>query len=137
MISCLQLISLFLYAQFCLTLCNPLDGKACQSHLSVGFSRQESCLEYSRQYWSWLPFLFQEIFPTQGSTHFWWILYQLSHQGSLHSPRVPPWLATPGDVGRSPLSLAGGGQLRSGYILSIFLSYSTSSKGIGPELWFS
>ena len=50
---------------------------ACQAPLSIGFSRQE--------YWSGLPFLLQEIFPTQGSNpglpHCRQTLYHLSHQG--------------------------------------------------------
>ena len=46
---------------------------------STGFSRQG--------YWSGLPFLLQEIFPTQGLNpgllHCRQMLYCLSHQGSL------------------------------------------------------
>src|SRR5574337_648141 len=45
---------------------------------SMGFSRQED--------WSGLPFLLQEIFPTQGLNpglpHCRQMLYRLSHQGS-------------------------------------------------------
>ena len=48
-----------------------------QAPLSMAFSKQE--------YWSGLPFLPQEIFPTQGSNwgllYCWQILYLLSHQG--------------------------------------------------------
>ena len=55
--------------QSCLTLCNPM---------SMGFSRQE--------YWEGCHFLFQRIFPTQGSNpgllHCRQTLYCLSHQGS-------------------------------------------------------
>jgi len=47
--------------------------------LSIEFSRQE--------YWSGLPFPLQRIFSTQGSNlgllHCRWILYHLSHQGSV------------------------------------------------------
>ena len=52
----------------------------------MGFSRQEYCYR--------LLFLFQEIFPTQGSNtglrHWRQILYQLSHKGS---PRILEWVA--------------------------------------------
>ena len=51
---------------------------AYQAPPSMGFSRQE--------YWSWLPFPFLGIFPTQGSNpgllHCRQMLYRLSHQGS-------------------------------------------------------
>ena len=51
---------------------------ACQSPLSMRFSRQE--------YWSGYHSLLQKIFPTQGSNsgllHCRWILYLLNHQGS-------------------------------------------------------
>ena len=52
---------------------------AYQGPLSIGIFRQE--------YWSGLPLLLQEIFPTQGSNpglpHCRQTLYRLSHQGSL------------------------------------------------------
>ena len=58
--------------------CNPWTV-ACQALLSMGFPRQE--------FWSGLPFLFQQIFQIQGSNlgllHCRRILYQLSHQRSL------------------------------------------------------
>ena len=63
--------------QSCPTLCNPM-AVAYQVPPSMGFSRQE--------YWSGLPFLLQEIFPTQGLNpglpHCRKILYHLSPQGS-------------------------------------------------------
>ena len=37
-----------LFTQSCLTLCNPMDCRACQASPSMEFSRQE--------YWSGLPF---------------------------------------------------------------------------------
>ena len=63
---------------------------AYQAPLSIGFSRQE--------YWSGVGchFLFQMIFPTQGSIlglpHCWQTLYHPSHQGSLIAQLVknPP-----------------------------------------------
>ena len=45
-------------AKSCPTLCDPTDCSP-QAPLSMGFPRQED--------WSGLPFLFQGIFPTQGS----------------------------------------------------------------------
>ena len=68
-----------LVAQSCSTFCDPLDWTvARQAPLSMEFSRQE--------YWSGLPVLLQQIFPTQGSNldllHFRQILYCLSHKGS-------------------------------------------------------
>ena len=60
------------------------DSSAHQAPLSVGFSR--------REYSNGLPYRLQEIFPTQGSNphllcllDFRWILYPLSHLGSLYS----------------------------------------------------
>ena len=41
---CAQLLS----CELCLTLCDPMDGIACQAPLSVGFPRHE--------HWSGLPF---------------------------------------------------------------------------------
>ena len=65
--------------QLCPILCNPMDTVPLQAPLSMGFSRQE--------YWSGLHALLQGIFPTQGLNpglpHCRWILYRLSHQGSL------------------------------------------------------
>ena len=60
----------------CLTLVTP-GTVACQTPLSMGFSRQE--------YWNGLPFPSPGIFPTQesnlGLLHCRQILYQLSHEG--------------------------------------------------------
>ena len=53
-----SLLTCVLVAQSCLILCTPRTV-ACQTPLSMGFSRQE--------YWSGLPFLLQGIFLTQGS----------------------------------------------------------------------
>ena len=65
-----------LVAKSCLTLVTP-GTVACQTPLSMGFSRQE--------YWSGLPFPSPGIFPTQesnpGLLHCRQILYQLSHKG--------------------------------------------------------
>ena len=70
-------------AQSCPTLCNPMDYIARQAPLSMGFPRQE--------YWR-LPFLFQGIFPTQGSNlglpHCGQTLYNLSYQGSWRNTGV-------------------------------------------------
>ena len=74
----------------------------CQAPPSMGFSRQE--------HWSGLPFLLQEIFPTQGLSsglpHCRQTFYCLSHQGS------PRWRGEPAGkadwdpcvVSRPPLS---------------------------------
>ena len=63
----------------CPTLCNPTTA-ACRAPLSMGFSRQE--------YWSGCHALLQGIFLTLGSNpgllHCRWILYHLSHQGTLY-----------------------------------------------------
>ena len=56
---CLFIYLSVLCVQSCLSLCNLLDCVACQTTLSMGFSRQE--------YWSRLPFPAPEIFPLQGS----------------------------------------------------------------------
>ena len=48
-----------LVAWLCRTLCDPMTVNL-QALLSMSFPRQE--------YWSGLPFLLQEIFPTQGSS---------------------------------------------------------------------
>ena len=71
-----------LAAQWCLTLCDPMDYVACRAPLSMGFSRQETGVGSH--------FLLQEIFPTRGSNlrllnllhcrQFFFLL--LSHQGS-------------------------------------------------------
>ena len=63
--------------QSCLTLCDPMDYIACQTPLSMEFSRQDIgvCSHC----------LLQVISPTQGSNlgllHCWHMLYHLSHQG--------------------------------------------------------
>ena len=49
---------LCLAAQPCLTLCNPMDGVACQAPLSMGFSRPE--------YWTALPFPSAGDLPDSG-----------------------------------------------------------------------
>ena len=69
-----------LFAQSCLTLCNPMDCRGVrQAPLSMEFSRQEY---WSKGYHS----LLQEIFPTQGSNlglpHCRQVLYRLNYQGS-------------------------------------------------------
>ena len=55
------------------------------------------CMEFSRpEYWSGSLSFLQGIFPTQGPNpgllHCRWILYQLSHKGSL---RILEWVAYP------------------------------------------
>ena len=68
--------------------------------------------ESSRQeYWSGLPALLQEIFPTRGLNPGLlccrWILYQLSHQGSPdigYEPGKPKWLAKENSEGMSHIS---------------------------------
>ena len=50
---------LWVQAQSCPSLCDPMDCIACQAPLSMGFSRQE--------YWVGSHFLLQGIFLTQGS----------------------------------------------------------------------
>ena len=71
-----------LVTQPCPTLCDPIDCIAHQAPLSMEFSKQES--------WSGLPFLSPRDLPDQGLNlsllHCRWILYRLSHQGSLSSP---------------------------------------------------
>ena len=63
----------------CMLSCVTPWTVACQTPLSVGFSRQE--------YWSGLPFPTPGIFPTQGSNpcllHWQVGSLPLSHQGSL------------------------------------------------------
>ena len=49
-----------MHDQLCLTLCKTLRTVACQTPLSMGFSRQE--------YWSGFLYLLQGIFLTQGSS---------------------------------------------------------------------
>ena len=67
-----------LVTQSCLTLCHLMNCVACQTPLSLEFSRQE--------YWSGCYFLLQGIFPIQGLNQGLLcckqILYCLSHQGS-------------------------------------------------------
>ena len=69
---------LCLVAQLCLTLWDPVDCSLPGSSVHGEFCRQE--------YWNGLPSPPQGIFPTQGSnpglSHYRWILYHLSHQGS-------------------------------------------------------
>ena len=60
-------------------------------------------MEFSRpEYWMGNLFLFQGIFPTQGSNpgllHWRWILYQLSHK---RSPGILEWVAYPFSRGSS------------------------------------
>ena len=60
-------------------------------------------MEFSRlEYWVGNLFLFQGIFPTQGSNpgllHWRWILYQLSHK---RSPGILEWVAYPFGRGSS------------------------------------
>ena len=73
--SCFSLFAC-LVAQFCPTLCNPMDGSppGCSIHGdSPGKNTGVGCRA-----------LLQGIFPTQGLTpdllHCWWILYLWSHQ---------------------------------------------------------
>ena len=70
------------------TLESPLDCKEIQPDHLKGFSRQE--------YWKYLLFLLQEIFPTLGSNpgllHCRQMLYCLNHQGS--SKGNQSWLFT-------------------------------------------
>ena len=67
-------------AQLCPTLCDPIDCKAYNTPLSMGFSRQE--------YWSGLPFSSPEDLPNPatnlGLPHCRQMLYHLSHQGRWH-----------------------------------------------------
>ena len=73
------------FAQSCPTLCNPSPWNSPGQNTGVGSL-----------------FLLQEIIPTQGSNpglpHCRWILYQLSHQGSL---RILEWVAYPFSSGSS------------------------------------
>ena len=66
-------------AQLCPTLCDPIDCKAYNTPLSMGFSRQE--------YWSGLPFSSPEDLPNPGieprSPTLKADAYHLSHQGNL------------------------------------------------------
>ena len=71
---------LCLVAQWCLTLCNPMDCSPAGSSVhgdSPGKSAGVGCHA-----------LFQGIFPTQGLNPglpcCWWILYHLSHQRRFH-----------------------------------------------------
>ena len=73
--------------QLCLTLCDPMD---CPWY-SLGQNTEVSSLSF-----------LQEILPTQelnpGLPHCRWILYQLSHQGSL---RILEWVTYPFSSGSS------------------------------------
>ena len=64
----------------------PMDYQACQTSLSMEFSRPE--------YWSGWPFPSPGGLPNPGIEprlpHCRWILYQLSYQGS---PRILEWVA--------------------------------------------
>ena len=70
---------LCLVAQSCLTLCNPMHCSPPASSVHGDSPGKSTGLECHT--------LLQEIFPTQGSNsgllHCRWILYHLSHQGSL------------------------------------------------------
>ena len=76
-------------AQWCLTLCNPMD------YTSLWNSPGQNTGVGSHS-------LLQGIFPTQGLNpdlqHCRWILYQLSHQ---RSPRILEWVAYPFSSGSS------------------------------------
>ena len=83
-----------LVAQYCLTLCDPLDYNLPGSSVhgdSPGKNTGVGCHT-----------LLQGIFPTQGLNpclpHCRWILYHLSHQGS---PRILEWVAYPLSRGTS------------------------------------
>ena len=75
----------FLVAQVCLTLCDPVNCSLPGSSVHWDFPSKNTgvcCLA-----------LLQRIFPTQGLNpgllHCRWILYQLSHKGS---PRILEWV---------------------------------------------
>ena len=67
-------------SQSCLTLCNPMDCRPPGSSVHGNSSSKNTGVGCHA--------LLQGIFPTQGSNpgllHCWWILYHLSHQGSLY-----------------------------------------------------
>ena len=71
--------------------------------------------------------LLQAIFPTQGSNpgllHCWWILYQLSHQGS---QRILQWVAYPFFRGSSwPRNRTGVSYIAGGFFTSWTTKHST------------
>ena len=72
-------MTICLVTQLCPTLCNHMDCNPVKLLCPWGFFKQE--------FWSGFPALLQGIFPIQGSNpglpHCRWILYSLSHQGSL------------------------------------------------------
>ena len=83
---------LCLVAQWCLTLCDPMDYSQSGSSVhrdSPGQNTGVGCHA-----------LLHRIFPTQGLNpglmHYTWILYHLSHQGN---PKVLEWpISSPGDL---------------------------------------
>ena len=85
---------LCLFAQSCLTLCDPMDYSPSGSSVhgdSIDKNTGVGCHT-----------LFQEIVPTQGLNpgllHCRWILYCLSHQ---RSPGILEWVAYPFSIGSS------------------------------------
>ena len=80
---------LCLVAQSCLTLCNPMDCSPPASSTHGGSPGKNTGVGFH-------ALLLQEIFPTQGRSgwdpclpHCRWILYHLSHQGSLENILIP------------------------------------------------
>ena len=86
----LDFAMLYLVAQLCLTLCDPMDCTPPGSSVPAPLAPQARILE-----WVAMPSS-RGIFPTQGSNpgllHCSWILYCLSHQ---RSPRILEWVAHP------------------------------------------
>ena len=85
---------LYLVAQLCPTLCNPMDYSPPGSSVhgdSPGKNTGVGCHA-----------LLQGIFPTQGSNpglpHCWWILYCLNHEGR---PKILEWVVYPFSRGTS------------------------------------
>ena len=87
------IFALCLVAQFCPTLCNPIDSSLPGSSVHENSPGKNTGVDCHP--------LFQRIFPTQGANpglqHCRLILYQLSHQGS---PEILKWvpMPSPGDL---------------------------------------
>ena len=97
LLQCMKVKSEREVARLCPTLHDPMDCSLPGS-LSMRFSRPE--------HWSWLPFLLQGIFPTQGSNPCLLlsrrIPYHLSHQGSPLLPCNIPTISLSYDCSTLP-----------------------------------
>ena len=117
-----------LVTQTCLTLCNPMDYRPPGSSVhgdSSGTNTRVGCHA-----------LLQRVFPSQGWNpglpYCWWILYQLSHQGS---SRILEWVAHPFSRGSSwPRNQTGvsciAGRFFTSWVTSNILSFKSKGQTI-------